>query len=47
MPDEPIEECWGEIRPSRDLVPEGVPETQIITFDTETSGLSTKNKEAL
>jgi len=47
MPDEPIEECWGEIRPSRNLVPEGVSETQIITFDTETSGLSVENKSEL
>jgi hypothetical protein len=47
MANDPIEECWSEIRPSRDLVPEEIPETQIITCDTETSGLSTKNKEEL
>lgn len=57
MPDDPIEECWGEIRPPREpaleVVPEiqpvteETPETQTITFDTETSGLSVENKSEL
>jgi hypothetical protein len=48
MPDEPIEECWNEIRPPRDPVPEPVQETQVITFDTDTSsGLNKHNKEEL
>jgi hypothetical protein len=47
MSNDPIEECWSEIRPPREVVPEPVQETQNITFDTDTSGLSTKDKSEL
>ena len=57
MPDEPIEECWNEIRPSREPAPEvfpevqslteEIPETQTITFENDTSGLSVENKSEL
>jgi hypothetical protein len=44
---DPIEECWGEIRPPREAAPEVVPETQTLAFETETSGLSVENKSEL
>ena len=44
MPDDPIEECWSEIRPPREPDPKEV-ETQVITFDI--SGLNVKDKSEL